>query len=182
MVSVLFLVGLIASLAYVLATLLTTRAQRPPAVDTWLYIGLEVVPVALIVARSVWLPAERPAWLLLAAGVACIPVGDTIFTVLVEPASPRPSPSPDTGWYLAFLVLTFAALVLLLRRRLPPAPSAGWLDGLIGGLGIVAVGAAALFDDVLRHSPTRWAAVSGLAYPIGPLVLVALLTGALTVL
>ena len=166
-------------LVYALATLVTTRGQRPPWWDSWFYPGLEMVPVVLIAIR-VWLvPFERLSWGLLAAACACVASGDLLVSITVPAGRPQPATSPAALFYAGFVVLAFLSIVILMRPRLPPAGAAVWLDGLIGGLGLIAVTSAVMFTPLAAVTAHR---AQALAYAVGLLILVALMIGVLTVL
>ncbi len=173
------IVGL-ALLAYLVAALLTTREERPGWWDAQLYVGLEALVGLLAVARVVRYPVERPGWGLVAAGTCCIPAGDLVSSF--SERSARGLPTLAEYLYAGFVLLTFLGLVLIMRRRIPEGTATAWLDGLIGGTSVTSVGAATLYRNVLGHSPTLWGAVAATAYPLGILVLIALMTGALAAL
>ncbi len=80
------------------------------------------------------------------------------------------------------MVLCFIGLVLTLRRRLPVAPAAVWLDGLITAFGLTAAVGAMIFEPISAQAPTMTDAAAAIAYPLGLLVLVAMLLSMLTVL
>ncbi len=167
------------AVVYALSTVLSQRADRPLWWDTVLYVGVEFGAGVLLAARAVMVAPERAAWSLLAAGALCIPAGDTVFSMFVE-GRPAPFPSAADACYVAFLALTFAGLVVLLRPRLPHARAAVWLDGLIGGVGLVSVATALLFGVVTQAGArVGWEAVTALAYPVGTLVLVAIMMATL---
>ena len=71
-------------------------------------------------------------------------------------------------------------MALLARRHWQRIPAGVWLDGIVAGLGIATVGAGLVFGPVLRASSGSFVAVAtNLAYPIGDLLLAALVVGIL---
>ena len=78
-ISILFLAAGVLSLAYVVSTIVSARIDRPAWWDTWFYIALELTPAALLGARVIVDQRERVAWGLMAVGIVCIPIGDTVF-------------------------------------------------------------------------------------------------------
>src|SRR4029077_618881 len=90
----------------------------------------------------------------------------------------RQSPSLADVFYLGFYPLTYVALVLLMRcggRRLTIAT---WLDGAVAGLGAAALCASFVFSSVLSFTGNDALGVAAnLAYPVGRLLLLALVFG-----
>ena len=174
--------GVLAAL-YAVSTVVTDRSQRPWWWDSWFYIGLEYAAAGLTAARVVAVRRERLPWALLAAAQTCIAVGDTIVAVAVPVGQPTASTAAADPLFAAFFVLAFAAVALLLHHRLPPATSAIWLDGLIAALGSVAVASAILFAPLLVDGgDDLLSTIRALAYPIAPLIIVAMLMGGLAAL
>ena len=139
------------------------------------YVLLESVATGLVALRAIRVRTERAAWSALAAGMAMLVAGDVLIT---GPPSAAAVSTPDL-LYVGFFVLTFVAMVLLLRQRLPRASSAVWLDGVIAGLGLVAVASSLSFSTVDSVTMNQ---IEILAYSVGLLMLMALMVGAATVL
>ncbi|MEB0268044.1 histidine kinase dimerization/phospho-acceptor domain-containing protein, partial [Cryobacterium sp. 10I5] len=108
----------------------------------------------------------------------CRPAADTAESILFPPRVPHGASLAAIIFFALFLVLAVSFLLVLMRRRLNPTSATVWLDGVIAGLGLVAVAAALLFRPV---SDIVVDDILGLAYPVSPLILVALLVCALTV-
>ena len=181
-VRLLFALGAALTAGYLVSTVISTRIERPGWWDTWLYVGIELLAACLLAARVMQERRERPAWGVMALAAVCIPVGDALFSALAEGQSPDAA-VPADACYAGFVILAFAGLVLLLRRRLPPASAAVWLDGLIAGFGLTAVGSAVLFDAVRASAHAELDdTMVAIAYPIGVLILAAVLMGALAAL
>ena len=141
--------------------------------NRWLYDGLELLAAAGCFLRVVLVPGERAAWTVLAAGMLSFAIGDIIFD-FVYAGSP-PTPSYADPFYLAFYPCCYVALVLLVRSRISTFMPSAWLDGLIAALAAAAVGAGVLVEVVLHHSAgSRLSVITNLAYPIGDVVLLAL--------
>ena len=82
-----------------------------------------------------------------------------------------------------FYPLTYVGVILILRLGVRKVPLATWLDGVVAGLGAATVTAAFVFETIVRSvggSPAQ--VTTNLAYPVGDLLLVALVVGALTIL
>ena len=89
-----------------------------------------------VLARAIAIKAQRPAWLMMAAGLLCWSLGELYFTLFVEgPGAASGSVSPADAFYVAFYLCVYAALMLLIGAHLRELRISIWLDGLIGGLG-----------------------------------------------
>jgi diguanylate cyclase (GGDEF)-like protein len=125
---------------------------------------------------------ERRAWLLLGSGFAAWGLGNVYYTEAFweTPAAEIPFPSLADAGYLALYLPVFVGLALLARSQLVRFSRASWLDGLIAGLTVGALGAALVFHPVLESTGGNTAAVAtNLAYPLGDVILLALIVGAL---
>jgi len=122
--------------------------------------------------------AERNAWLTIAASILCWAAAEVYWTafVLNNPTAPYPSPA-DIG-YLAFYPLAAAGVYLLVRARAQELDWRLWMDGLIAALGTAALGAALVFEFVAdRASGSALEVATTLAYPLGDILLLALVVG-----
>jgi two-component system, cell cycle response regulator len=136
-----------------------------------------------VLARAISIKAQRPAWLMMGAGVLCWSVGELYFTLFVEgPGAASGTVSPADAFYVAFYICVYSALMLLLGAHLRELRISIWLDGLIGGLGAATVGAAIVLPPIVNgtHGSVDSVAVA-LAYPIADLLLLVLTIGALGV-
>ncbi|TFD30662.1 hybrid sensor histidine kinase/response regulator [Cryobacterium cryoconiti] len=173
-----FVLVALAVLGYAWSTLEFTISERPVWVDYGLYLVLEFVIAGLVIARAVLVSADRLAWSLLGAAMVCVGVADSIESVAFPPGIPHPTSTAAIIFFAAFLVLCIAFLVVLIRGRLHPISATVWFDGLIAGLGLVAVTASFLIrplSDIVVED------VLALAYPVAALIPVAILGGALTI-
>ncbi len=145
-------------------------------VETWVYFGLEGLAIAAITARAILVPTERLAWAFLAAALASYTLGDLVWTFGYRGNAPIPSAADVL--YLAFYPLSYIALLLLVRSRLSRFNRSVWLDGASVALAVGAVGAAFLLEVTLDHTEGNPLAVAtNLAYPLGDVVLLALVVG-----
>jgi diguanylate cyclase (GGDEF)-like protein len=144
--------------------------------SVWVYDALEVLAVVAVGLRAATVDTERTAWAFLAASVASWTIGDLLWEVAYAGAPPFPS------WcdlfYLGFYPPAYVGLALLVRTRLAHFNRSVWLDGLMAALAVGAVGAAVLLEVVLRGSHDDvLASATNIAYPLGDIVLLALLVG-----
>jgi diguanylate cyclase (GGDEF)-like protein len=134
------------------------------------------------VARGVVRRSERLAWILVGVAVISWGVGDTVWTFTVADMPDPPFPSYADVGFLCVYPPAYAAIVLLLRGRVGRLHASLWLDGIIGGLAVAAVGTAVVFQAVLKMLGGSPAAVAtNLAYPLADLTLIALVVWALGV-
>lgn len=145
-----------------------------------LYTALTVVAAGLIALRAYRVPADRLAWALIAAGMACSAVGDVVYALWVPSGR---SPSVADPEYLAYYPFVYAGLLLLMRARLKRLPIPVQLDSLICALTLAAVAAALTAGPIgaaaVRAPATVWV---GIAYPWSDMVLLALAAGMLPIL
>ncbi len=149
--------------------------------DDWLYNGVLIASALVCVARAVRVREERAAWALIGFGLLAWSAADLYYTLVLAKLDAPPFPSiSDVGW-LIFYPAFWAALVLLVRRRVREFHGSLWLDGLVAALGVAACVATFVLPPILAMSlEGDFAAVAtNLAYPAGDLLLVALLLGAL---
>jgi two-component system cell cycle response regulator len=122
--------------------------------------------------------SERRAWLALAAAVLCWGASEIYWTAfLADDPSPR-YPSPADLGYLVFYPLAVTGVYLLVRARARELDWRLWMDGLIAALGTAALGAALIFEFVAdRTSGTPLQVATTLAYPLGDILMLALVVG-----
>ena len=140
--------------------------------DVIFYNGLLVTAALFCLARPLSRPDARLAWTLIGVGLAFWVVGDLYYEVAFANADEVPFPSVADAFYLAFYPPVYAGLALLLRTRVQDIRSDLWVDGLIAGLTIAAVGAAMVFGVVVEGTGDPWAFWTNLAYPAADLALI----------
>jgi len=120
-----------------------------------------------------------PLWL----GAACIMwgFGDTALTIESFGGANPPTPSAADGFGLMFFPLCYVSVALLVRRETKGVAITAWLDRAIAGLGLASVAAAFVLHPVL-NAVGGWslASATNMAYPVGDLVLLAVVAGGLT--
>ena len=144
--------------------------------STIVYDAVFLAAALLCALRALARPTERLAWAVMACAIACWGLGELYYDVFLATASgPQPIPSVADIFWLFFYIPAFGSVVLLIRSRLPHLSASLWLDGVIGALGVASVSAAVVFDAVLHNSTGSFGVVAtGLAYPVGDLVLLAM--------
>ena len=103
----------------------------------------------------------------------CYAAGNLLWALWLEHLAEPPIPSVSDGLWLALYPGQLHRARLAGARAATGACAAGvWLDGIVAGLGIGAVGAAIVFRPVLDAATGGALAVAtNLAYPIGDLLL-----------
>jgi diguanylate cyclase (GGDEF)-like protein len=141
--------------------------------------SLVYVLAALVVAlRAARVRESRGPWIVIAVGVSLYGLGNLLWSLWLEHVPSPPIPSVCDGLWLALYPASYIGLVWLARTGHRRVPAGVWLDGIVAGLGIGAVGAAIVFRPVLQAASGGGVAVAtNLAYPIGDLLLAALIMG-----
>jgi two-component system, cell cycle response regulator len=150
-----------------------------PVAQDWVYSGVELLATAVCAARVWRRPQDRWAWTLVTLGLLAWTGGDLLWTVWLGNLADPPFPSVADGLYLAWYPALYAAFMLLIRSRRRQIDAAQWLDGVIVGLALSAVGAALIFPAVLamHHGRLIEDAVN-IAYPLGDFTLLVFVASA----
>jgi diguanylate cyclase (GGDEF)-like protein len=155
-------------------------ADRLADLRDWVSSIAYIVATGIVVLRVVRVKEGRGPWILVAAGLALYTAGNLLWVLWVQHLADPPFPSICDALWLALYPASYVALVWLGRRAGRGASAGVWLDGIVAGLGITAVGIAVLFEPVLVTATGPVAAVAtNLAYPIADLILAALVVGIL---
>ncbi len=172
------LVGLVAHAAH------TGLGLGGDSLDTlladWLYNALMLGAATACVLRGILRPADRAAWLLLGAGALAWSGGDLYFSLFLADDPEPPLPSVSDALYLSFYPAAYVALALLVRRHVRELHASLCVDALLGALAVSALASALLYDAVtLGLGGDTMGILTLLAYPVGDVVLLALVTGLL---
>jgi diguanylate cyclase (GGDEF)-like protein len=142
--------------------------------ETWVYEGLELLGALGCLARAVFVRAERSAWFFIGLALLATTAGDILYDFRYGGNPPFPS-AADVG-YLAFYPFLFVGIALLLRRRVSTFSASLWLDGLVAAAAAGALGSSVLVEVVVNSTQgTRLVVLTNLAYPIGDVLLLALI-------
>ncbi|HEU5404650.1 MAG TPA: GGDEF domain-containing protein, partial [Gaiellaceae bacterium] len=142
--------------------------------QTWFYEGLELLVSLSTLARALLVRAERSAWFFVGAGLLATTCGDIVYDFWFHGNPPFPS-AADVG-YLAFYPLLYVGIVLLLRTRVSTFSPSLWLDGLLAATAAGALGTSVLLEVVVRSTHgSPLVVVTNMAYPLGDVLLLALL-------
>jgi two-component system, cell cycle response regulator len=144
----------------------------------WLYNALEIGAAALCGARALTRRGDRAAWLAVTIGIAFFAAADMYYSLTWGDADVVPFPSLADALYLSFYPAVYIGIGLLLRSRVGRLPAGLWLDGVIGGLAVAALGATLVFGPVLSNTHGAPLTVAtNLAYPLADLLLLGILVG-----
>ena len=125
-------------------------------------------------------PGERVAWTVTGIALALYAAGNLYWSLVLSDLTEAPYPSFADALWLGFLPACFLGVLLLARKRLPHLDSRLWLDGVIAALTTAAISAAAVFGAVKASTGGDTAAVAtNLAYPLGDMILLGTVIGAL---
>ena len=175
-------------IAYVTSLLVRSPDDNWPWIDGWGVALFEVAAAGLLLARCVTQDHNRAVPLVLGSAVLAWAIGDLLLTAETWGGIPEPHPALADIPYVAFYPLAYVAIVLMLRKEISRLLPATWLDGAIAGLGAAAVCAAFAFHAVFRSLGGDSASVNPLGvavdliYPIGDVLLLALVVGGTAVL
>ena len=173
--------GLLLATYFVL--LLIRHGQQSTLIDGWLASGFEVVAAALCIARGLQRRPGRLIALMLGFGTMAWALGDITLTAVSLGGSEPPVPSPVDALYIWFYPLTYIGVVLSMRGDVRRLTTPSWLDGAVAGLGAAAVCAAFAFHTVMQSAGGNVLEVAtNMAYPVGDLLLLALIVGGTAVL
>ncbi len=169
--------------AFVVHTLVPDTGWVASFCDNWLYDSLIFLAAGLCGARAFLIEKNRSGWFALALALTLWAGGDTYYTQVFGNDPNPPAPSIADIGYLGFFPLAYAGFLLLVRSRVPKLTPAVWLDGLTAVWAVGALGAAVVFEVVLQSSSGSAAAVAtNLAYPLGDIILLALIVGAFSLM
>lgn len=139
-----------------------------------------VLVAAVCLSRGLQGGRRRPAWLLLATGIAMYAAADTGWTVAyANAADPPPISLADIG-YLGFYISAYIALLGFMRGRVSLRRVSPWLDGLVPAAAVGALASTVVIEQVQRSlGGASFANLVNLAYPLGDALFLALVLAAL---
>jgi len=167
---------------YVIWLAVQPHYHYSPVVDGWALDGFEVVVALVCGARALVRRPGRGAALALGVGLLSWSVGDIVFTVqTLSKATPYGPTLSDLFW-LGFYPPAYVGVVLFMRREVRRIADPSWLDGLVASLGAASVCAAFAFAGLQLAGESALSATTDIAYPLGDLLLFALVVGGVTLL
>jgi diguanylate cyclase (GGDEF)-like protein len=170
-------------LAYVVLQIVRRDGQSWPAIDDWGVDAFELIGSGLCLVRAAVSPRGRTAVAALGIGLLTWTIGDIALNIESLGGATPPVPSVADWFYLFFYPVTYVGLMLMIRQQVRRFDVSLWLDGAVAGLGAAAVCAAFAFHGIEVSAGGGAAAVAtNLAYPVGDLLLLALVVAGTAVL
>jgi diguanylate cyclase (GGDEF)-like protein len=147
--------------------------------NDWVYNALVVGSAASCLIRAAVRDDNRLAWALIGVGLSLWAAAELTNTLYLANLAEPPYPSIADAMWLGFYPLAYVALVLLVRGHTHGERGVSiWLDGLLAALTVAAIGEVIVVQPVLEESVGTWLEVTtDLAYPMGDLLLLALIFG-----
>jgi diguanylate cyclase (GGDEF)-like protein len=155
------------------------RAVEQPIRD-WVTSAVYIVVGLIVSWRALRSTEARRSWTIFAFGISIYGLGNVLWAAWIEHLPEPPIPSICDGLWLTLYPACYIGILGLARVRERRVPARIWLDGIIAGLGVAAIGAAIVLRPVLASVSGNTAAViTEMAYPICDLLLAALIVGVL---
>jgi diguanylate cyclase len=171
--------------AYVVGLIVRGPGVSWPWIDGWGVVFFEFTGVGLLLARAFQQGPRQTVALVLGTAVFAWALGDGVLTWEKWNGATAPNPSLADLFYACFFPLAYAAVVLMLRKEIKRMLPATWLDGAVAGLGAAAVCAAFAFHAIvlsIGSNVSAFVVAVNLIYPIGDVLLLALVVGGTAVL
>jgi two-component system, cell cycle response regulator len=149
--------------------------------DQWLYDGV-IVLAGLNCFLCAWHRSDRAVWIAVGAAILSWAAGDVYWTHVLENADNAPFPSLADAGYLLFYPPAYVALVLLFKKEVRGIVRSLWLDGIVAALTSAGLAASVVYEIVARSlgsDLSKSALITNLAYPIGDIVLLGIVVGAI---
>ena len=173
-VRALIALGLVLLAAYAVRAPFHWGGPRLDAIfGLWVYDAVAAIGMVLCAWRAIRVRKDRAVWSLIAIAFVLQVAGNTAYALIVGSGTPSVPSTADVLW-ISFYVPMIAALVLRVRAA-GGARAIVTLDVLVPIGAIGAVSAAFVLDGIVHNGSSSTAAlVTTLAYPVGDLVLIAL--------
>ena len=182
-------IGVLWSIAAILVVLYAAQqglgvgGRGVDGVFDWINDGLLWCAAVACTGGAVRAHRSRAAWLLVALALALWAIGDTIWSIRFGDAAAAPATSISDVFWLAWYPLIVAALVLLVRERVPGFELHRWIDGITVMLLLATPWVALFLQPVAEHSSASGlAVVLDFTYPLGDAVLVGAVLGVFAVM
>ena len=146
--------------------------------NNWINNGLLWCAAVACSAGALKARRSQAAWLLVSLALAVWAIGDTIWSIRFGDAAAAPATSISDVFWLAWYPLIIAALVLLVRERVPGFELHRWIDGIAVMLCLATPWVALFLQPVAEHSTASGlAVVLDFTYPLVDAVLVGAVLG-----
>jgi hypothetical protein len=151
----------------------------PEAVyQTWLHDGVIAAAAVLVLARAVYEPTTRKAWIAIGLAMALWSVGSMAWSVVYSGHTHVPYPTFADVLWLAWYPLMAVGITLLIKVHLPRFELHRWMDGLAVTLLVLAAGFALIIQPVAEQAAQgTLATVIDFSYPVLDVLLMGALLG-----
>ena len=168
--------------AFVVRAFVRGDAPTQVWIDGWGVDAFEFVVAVLCLSRAVGRQPRRGMPIALGCALLSWCAGDVALSIeSLGGRTPAPVSVADI-FYLCFYPLAYVAIVLFMRGQMRHLTAPSWLDGAVAGFGASAVCAAFVFRSLVHSTGgNRFYAAVAVAYPVGDLLLLALVIGATAV-
>jgi hypothetical protein len=146
--------------------------------QTWLHDAVIAAAAVLILARAVYEPTTRKAWIAFGLAMAFWSVGSMAWSVVYSGQAHVPYPTFADVLWLAWYPLMAVGIILLIKVHLPRFELHRWMDGLAVTLLVLAAGFALIIQPVAEHAAQgTLATVIDFSYPVLDVLLMGTLLG-----
>ncbi|MEU8660479.1 putative bifunctional diguanylate cyclase/phosphodiesterase [Actinoplanes philippinensis] len=120
----------------------------------------------------------RTAWVLLAAALIAYGLGNLYWWLFVRALDPEPLLTPADLLFLTFYPCAAAAVMVMLRHRMPRLSATAWLDGVIAATAVASLVSVPVLA-VIQPAPqsTLFGVVVNALYPIADMAVIGCLLG-----
>ncbi len=144
----------------------------------WFHDIVLVVAAVLLLARAVFEPTARRAWLAFGLAMAVWSVGSISWSIVYGGQIRPPYPTFADVLWLLWYPLMVAGIVLLIRVRFQRFELHRWMDGIAVMLIVLVAGFALVVQPVAEESSLGWlATVVDFAYPVLDILLIGAVLG-----
>jgi hypothetical protein len=146
--------------------------------QTWLHDGVIAAAAVLVLARAVYEPTTRKAWIAIGLAMALWSVGSMAWSVVYSGHTHVPYPTFADILWLAWYPLMAVGIILLIKVHLPRFELHRWMDGLAVTLLVLAAGFALIIQPVAQQAAqSTLATVVDFSYPVLDVLLMGALLG-----
>lgn len=151
----------------------------PSAIYTlWVHDIVLAVAALLVLARAVYEPTTRPAWLAFGLAMVSWCLGEVLWGIVYGGSPTPPYPSFADVFWLMWYPLTALGIFLLIRIHFPRFELHRWLDGLAVIFLVLAAGIALVVQPLTEHARHgALATVVNFAYPVLDIMLIGAILG-----
>jgi hypothetical protein len=155
------------------------RLGGPPWIyQTWVHDFVTLCAAVLVVARAVYEPRTRGAWLAFGAAMLLWSFGSIGWSIAYEGKAVVPYPTFADVFWLLWYPLMALGIGLLIRVRIKRFELHRWMDGVAVVLLVLAAGFAIVIQPVARETlQSATATVVDFSYPVLDLLLIGAILG-----